>query len=122
MAGPRHCPSGLLLAATLGGVVLGAPPPLLAQAAAAGRGRDGEWHREAAGNCTRLRRPAAHVAAGAPGGGQAARRQRGRGDCGHRSMTECCVRRGAEEGLAAAAAAVCVIALLAIRRTTCLQS
>jgi hypothetical protein len=32
MAGPRHWPTGLLLAATLGGVVLGAPPPLPAQA------------------------------------------------------------------------------------------
>jgi hypothetical protein len=36
MAGSRHCPSGLLLAATLGGAVLGAPPPLPAQASAAG--------------------------------------------------------------------------------------
>jgi hypothetical protein len=36
MAGSRHSPSGLLLAATLGGVVLGAPPPLPAQASAGG--------------------------------------------------------------------------------------
>jgi hypothetical protein len=36
MAGPRHCLCGLLLAATLGGVVLGAPPPLPAQASPAG--------------------------------------------------------------------------------------
>jgi hypothetical protein len=36
MAGSRHCPSGLLLAATLGGAVLGTPPPLPAQANAAG--------------------------------------------------------------------------------------
>ena len=36
MAGPRHGPSGLLLAATLGGAVLGAPPLLLAQASPAG--------------------------------------------------------------------------------------
>jgi hypothetical protein len=36
MAGPRHGPSGLLLAATLGGVFLGAPPLLLAQASPGG--------------------------------------------------------------------------------------
>ncbi len=34
MAGSRHYPGGLLLAATLGGAVLGAPPPLPAQASA----------------------------------------------------------------------------------------
>jgi hypothetical protein len=36
MAGPRHGPGGLLLSATLGGVVLGAPPLLLAQAGPGG--------------------------------------------------------------------------------------
>jgi BON domain-containing protein len=36
MAGSRHCRCGLLLAATLGGVVLGAPPLLLAQASPGG--------------------------------------------------------------------------------------
>jgi hypothetical protein len=36
MAGPRHCPSGLLLAAMLGGAALGAPPLLLAQASFGG--------------------------------------------------------------------------------------
>jgi hypothetical protein len=36
MAGPRHCAMGLLVATTLGGALLGAPPPLPAQASAAG--------------------------------------------------------------------------------------
>jgi hypothetical protein len=36
MAGSRHYPGGLLLAATLGRVVLGAPPLLLAQASPGG--------------------------------------------------------------------------------------
>jgi hypothetical protein len=36
MAGSRHGPGGLLLAATPGGVVLGAPPPLPAQASPGG--------------------------------------------------------------------------------------
>jgi BON domain-containing protein len=36
MAGSRHGPCGLLLAATLGGVVLGTPPPLPAQASPGG--------------------------------------------------------------------------------------
>ena len=36
MAGSGHYPGGLLLAATLGGAVLGAPPPLPAQVSAAG--------------------------------------------------------------------------------------
>ena len=36
MAGSRHGPSGLLLAATLGAAVLGAPPRVPAQANAAG--------------------------------------------------------------------------------------
>jgi hypothetical protein len=36
MAGSRHYPGGLLLAATLGAAVLGAPPPLPAQASPGG--------------------------------------------------------------------------------------
>jgi hypothetical protein len=36
MAGSRHCPGGLLLAATLGAALLVGPPPLVARAIPAG--------------------------------------------------------------------------------------
>lgn len=106
MAGPGHCAMGLLVAATLGGALLGAPPPLPAQASAAG---------------TKLQEvviTAGKEADAALTAGVLKMLQ----DDPYVFADQRCPGCGPDERLAAAAAAVCVIALTAIRRMICLQS